>query len=535
MGFLLDYEKRRSEKMERTRGVCNRRRGVRIVVGVLLLSSQTGVTAFCPSCRSPFTESSSLGARSGKGGEAMQRPNANLFGQLAATLPRWPSPRTKPKAKPRDWLTEKISSKMPEMSSSMPSNTVIGLLLFIVVIYTLSSNEPVPPMSGSEATAGQGFEILESSVESAGRNVLKAALPQTASDVVSVALGEGIAGVIGAIATLAVSLLLRVRAANKELMEGVIQKSDIVREAVADGDYFITRAAALPLFEALGLSPLAASVTSVILASVPYEIIKLGYSREAVRLEEDLIMEELLKEEQKRKRQSNGPTRSIAQSVDPRSLIPANDVQQIDFVELFTDITKWLEYDVLKTDLSGRLVWNGHVLASNLDSALFGFFAALSSQLYADIAYRYTDYGTEEKRKEARERSLGDWIKLYTTISINSAVLFGVYETVKSPVANAIAGFLSGGVENCLGSKEYSTCMDVYMVNNPPAADAAAQFRSLITAVVSLWDRIQNDGSLDKAEFTRSLVVQLYSLAHQIFSFSLFSGEVGVPGEYLTI
>lgn len=198
-----------------------------------------------------------------------------------------------------------------------------------------------------------------------------------------------------------------------------------------------------------------------------------------------------------------------------------------------------MEYDVLKTDLSERIVWNGQVLASNVDSALFGFVAALSSQLYADVAYMYTEYGTEEKRRESRERSIAAWIKLYVTTSLNSAVLFGVYESVKSPVSNAIIGFLSGGVENCVGSQDYNTCMDVYMKSNPPGADAAAQLRSLVTAVVSLGDRLSNDGSLDKTELTRSLVVQLYSLAQQIFSFSLFSGEmVGViqpGGEYLSI
>jgi len=508
-----------------------RRQGCGVaVVGAMLLSSSstTTVTAFCPSCQSRSTDTMRLDVVGSQHGGEVRRPSGP-FRQLAATLPQWQG------IDRNNWLAEKISNKMPDMSSK--SNMAVGFVLFILIIFTLSSNEPLPAPG---VTSGEGFEILESSVESAGRNVLKAALPQTASDVVSVALGEGIAGVIGAIATLAVSLLLRVRAANEQLMEGVVQRKDLVREAVADGDYFVTRAAALPLFEALGLSPLAASVTSVILASVPYEIIKIGPSRKTAREQEDLLMEQLLKEEQERKRRQQGIFSSIQNTatvvVDPKSLIPANDAKPIDFVEVFSDITKWLEYDVLKSDLSGRLVWNGQVLASNVDSALFGFLAALSSQLYADIAYTYTDYGTEEKRREARERSLVDWIKLYLTTSLNSAVLFGVYETVKSPVGLAIAGFLSGGVENCVGSEDYQFCVDTYILNNPPAADAAAQVRSLITALVSLGDRLQNDGSLDKAEFTRSLVVQLYSLAQNVFSFSFLAGDVVVqPGDYITI
>lgn len=484
----------------------------------MFFSNPNVVSSFCPCRQGHSTRKFHLYARSQQSGPF--RPLGSM-------------PSKRPKAK--DWLTMKISDKMPDMPST--SNTAVGLFLFIAIIYILSSNEPVPlPAPGTEAT--EGFSLLEESVESAGRNVLKAALPQTASDVVSVALGEAIAGVIGAMATLLVSLLLRVRAANEQLLQGVVEKRDLVREAVADGDYFMTRAAALPLFEALGLSPLAASVTSVILASVPYEIIKLGSSRKVLLRAEDEVMEKLLKEEQERKRQEQGifsfMNAEIKESVDVKSLQPAAEAESIDFVELFSDITKWLEYDVLKTDFNGRLMWNGQILASNVDSAIFGFLAALSSQLYADVAYTYTQYGSEEKRKESRERSLEGWIKLYTTISINSAVLFGVYESVKAPVANGIAGFLSGGVENCVGSEDYKTCMNVYISSNPPEADAAAQFRSLITAMVSLLDRIQNDGSLDKDEFTRSLIVQLYSLAEHIFSFSLFSADIGVPASLIS-
>jgi hypothetical protein len=111
--------------------------------------------------------------------------------------------------------------------------------------------------------------------------------------------------------------------------------------------------------------------------------------------------------------------------------------------------------------------------------------------------------------------------------------LFGVYATVKNPVGSAIAGFLSGGVDSCIGSQDYKTCMDAYMLSNPPQADTAAQLRSLATAFVSLLDRLQTDASLDKQEFTRSLVVQLYSFMEQIFTFSLSAVEVVSSGQYL--
>jgi hypothetical protein len=424
--------------------------------------------------------------------------------------------------------------------------STVGLFFFFIfILFVLSSNEPVTVSSNS-----QGFEIAASSVESAGRNVLKAALPSTASDVVSVALGEGIAGVLGALATLVLSFPLQ-RFRASPAAAAAAAGPTVVRQALADGDYFVTRAAALPLLEALGLSPLAASVSSVILASVPYEVIKQldGSRRVAFQRTENALMEELLQEELRKQRQRPSLFRKLQQgqqeiiSVDPKSLIPAIQTiseapPPLDVVELFTDITKWLEYDVLKSDLSGRLLWNGQVLASNVDSALFGFVAALSSQLYADVAYTFTEYGTEEKRREARQRSLAGWIQLYVRISLNSAVLFGVYESVKTPVSTAIAGFLSRGVENCVGSDDYNTCMDAYMKMNPPEADAAAQLRSLLTAFVSLSDRLSNDGSMDRAEFTRSVVVQLYSLAQHIFSFSLFTSNDVVnvqAGEFISL
>ena len=505
-----------------------RRRRQFAAMGALLLSQC--ITAFSPSSHGRVRHVN-LGIRSRQ---------LRLDEKLHSTTPRT---RTEPNDQQLP-VVESASNNIPKMEMSTMS-TVGFLISFGVILILSMSNDSLP--SAEELKSRQGFEILGDSFETAGRNVLKASMPQSATDVVSVAVGEGIAGVIGAVASLIVSFLLRLQmssSADEKRMEGgvgAVNKQEMLRSALADGDYFVTRAAALPLFESLGLSPLAATVTSVILASVPYEFIKLGSSREKARFEEELLLEKLLQEEQEKKRQqnglfsrlSNGRTESVVTTVDLKSLIPAKENKPIDFVELFADITKWLEYDVLKTDLSGRLVWNGQVLASNVDSALFGFFAALSSQLYADIIYRYTDYGTEEKRTESRERSLGGWLKLYATTSLNSAVLFGVYATVKNPVGSAIAGFLSGGVDSCIGSQDYKTCMDAYMLSNPPQADTAAQLRSLATAFVSLLDRLQTDASLDKQEFTRSLVVQLYSFMEQIFTFSLSAVEVVSSGQYL--
>lgn len=415
-------------------------------------------------------------------------------------------------------------------STEMSAMSAIGLGLAFVVVYSLavSSDEAIEFIKPN-------LEQLEGVAET----VIDVSVPRTASDVLSVALGEGIAGVIGACATIAVSFLLRLR---EQISQGqnqlpgdfITEKSneDLFTEAVADGDYFLTRAAALPLVEAIGLPPLVASLTTVVLASVPYELVKLGSQRKNALLDEDKLLQELLLEQQEIENRRRGPFGALnvlakpktaeRTSVDPASLVPMNELSSsIDFPALFADLTKWLEYDVLKGDLGGQIVLNGYRLSSNVESAVFGFLAALSSQLYADIIYRYTEFGTEEKRKESLGRNLPDFFRVYTTKSLNAAALFGVYESVRGPVTSVLSGILSRGVDSCIGSDDYDLCMETFVLNNPPEASADAQFRSLVTALYSLFQRLEFDDSFDKTELVRSLFVQLYSIANQLSPLSL--------------
>ena len=56
---------------------------------------------------------------------------------------------------------------------------------------------------------------------------------------------------------------------------------------------------------------------------------------------------------------------------------PEPEVQEqlssLDYVELFADITKWLEYDVLITNYRGILALpNGQMLTTGWESAIFG-------------------------------------------------------------------------------------------------------------------------------------------------------------------
>ena len=136
-------------------------------------------------------------------------------------------------------------------------------------------------------------------------------LPQSAEDVISVSIGEGIAGVIGAFATWLLGTILNFKSDEDYTVRGVESTAataaatrrgyadsgrmmggsrgdvdSIVSGAVADGDYFLTRAAAQPLLEALGIPIFLASVASVLIATVPYEAVKISSQKRRNEVEE---------------------------------------------------------------------------------------------------------------------------------------------------------------------------------------------------------------------------------------------------------
>jgi hypothetical protein len=59
-------------------------------------------------------------------------------------------------------------------------------------------------------------------------------------------------------------------------------------------------------------------------------------------------------------------------NIPERKEQPGN-VPALDYVELFADITKWLEYDVLISNYRGILSMpNGQMLSTGWESAIFG-------------------------------------------------------------------------------------------------------------------------------------------------------------------
>mmetsp|Transcript_20019 Transcript_20019/g.29038 ORF Transcript_20019/g.29038 Transcript_20019/m.29038 type:complete len:198 (+) Transcript_20019:315-908(+) len=181
-------------------------------------------------------------------------------------------------------------------------------------------------------------------------------------------------------------------------------------------------------------------------------------------------------------------------TVDLSTLKPVVPSGEVDLPELVTDVIKWLEYDVLKTNFGGLFGETAYGMSGSMESALFGFLAALSSQLYLDALYLNTNLGPTEKSLEARKRSGIELIAVYATSCLSTASLFAVYEGVKEPVKLGILRLLSGGVEACVGSTDFNLCILTYEFDNPVFEESAsmqAEIRALVVALVSLAAQLE--------------------------------------------
>ncbi|KAL7452182.1 hypothetical protein ACHAWC_003908 [Mediolabrus comicus] len=449
---------------------------------------------------------------------------------LLVTKQRWEESKKQSK------LAEQSAEEIKEEDMRMMTMSVASLALAIGVVYALASSTPEMVASDEleESTNVMRDLLREGNVERlelATRNIAATVLPQSAEDVIAVSIGEGIAGVIGAFATWLLGLVLNFKTSNTEFIVTPLSESNegnnvysqrmggqnnmnaLVSEAVADGDYFLTRAAAQPLFEAVGVPIFLASLASVLLATLPYEAIKLSTRKRMNALEEEILLNMLEEEEAKRQKDmtvidklSNNVgnfiqklyvTSNVEDEFEmendeeelstPSVAPPPNAI--LDYVELFADITKWLEYDVLINNYRGILALpNGMMIGSAWESAIFGLLAALSSQLYTDVLYLYSDFGNPEKRDRTLNRSIEGWASVYATKCLSAATLFGVYEAVRAPTSKFLSRLVSGGVGGCVGSKDFDLCMETYLIDNPPGASFQADMREVAVSIMSWAD-----------------------------------------------
>lgn len=342
----------------------------------------------------------------------------------------------------------------------MVAMTSTGATLFLGIIALLASSMETP--SVEEAP----MAVLEEVVA----NVVDAALPLTATDVVSVSMGEGLAGLLSAGFTYSLSQLrmMTMQQMQKSKSRTIAnarttspQGTPTFSDAVADGDFLLTQAAATPFLAAAGMSPIFAATLSVAFAIVPSESIRLKARARQRRIEEDRLLEKMLQqqlEEQKQNESLYSIVQNAIQSrdrqqqqVDPDSLKPIvseSSTKGLNFVEIFCDITRWLEYSVLMNDYKGMFPF----LNPAMESAVFGALASLSALLYADVFNAYFGLGGSEVRRALERRTVAEWSSAYLTRMFYGAVLFGVYEGAQGPVTELVEYVLSGGVDSCVGS-----------------------------------------------------------------------------------
>ena len=407
---------------------------------------------------------------------------------------------------------------------------IIGFSLLATIVYTLASSMGTKVI---ETSPGGRLVFVSEAAEELGSNILEAAFPLTATDAVTGALGEATAGIAAAFSSLILSSFLsnmmkrpeklntpdqgdplleatndpQIMNLKQQVIEqqGKLQSRDLGRKAIANGDFFVAQAAALPLLESVGLPPSFATLAAVLLAAVPAEIVNvLGRQR----IEKDRRMLEFIIDQEEETRKSlEKPfplnlifplqAEELAEELRKkreRTMQPDSSLMNEGlWVEIISDLIKWLSYGVLSTDFQGMMTYNGLPLFPGLESAWYGVIAGLCAQIYADTFSTVFGFGGQTKRQEVLSRSLLKWVATYLLEAVSAGVLFGVYEFAQIPATAVVSAVLSGAADNCSGSQDFNLCMETYLVYNPPGASPEAQLRSLVTTIVSLLNKYSPD------------------------------------------
>jgi hypothetical protein len=388
-----------------------------------------------------------------------------------------------------------VLDKNAALAETSPLKATSGLLIGSLIIFGLAG--------ASETQTSDPTLLVGVFPMATVTNVIDAAVPTSSTDIVAVSLGEAIAGVIGAVLTAGLKAL------------AFDDRKPLVTEALADSDYFILQAGLIPFLEAVGISPIFASLGSVVVASVPSQLVKLNSKQKQRLVEEEKCLTELLASERKLQRKRSRIRDSVAavrqirvpvqKPVEPSTLTPIIETRT-DFIEIFSDVTRWLGYSVLQSDYTAILTWNGEPAGPGITGAVFGSIAAFSSRLYADLLYGVMGYGPEAKQIEVRTRRAADWVALYASSSLSAATLFGVYEQSQRPISRWIQGVLAGGFEGCLGSNSFQACFDSYISSNAPGPSPEAQFRALATNLIMVGERLEYIASDTNAEDVERLI-----------------------------
>jgi len=367
-------------------------------------------------------------------------------------------------------------------TSKINSNTLIGAFLGSTVVLL----------------------ALDFDATSTAQNILGTTLPDSSADVVALAVGEGLAGLISA------SFLF----IGKSLGGG--RTKDDASESLAEAQFFVAQSALSPLVASFGIS----SLLAVLAASIPSELTK--QVTKTRRNSEDKYMELLLENEKKK---ANKTRPLFSPSPSPQNFA---DSSTLDYVEFTTDVTKWLEYSVLCSNFRGYIaagIGGGYYrswLGRFVESAVFGTICAVSSELYKDTAYYYAGFGDAQRRDEVRSRTLKEWTSKYLITSFASASLFGIYDAARLPLSSYIVELFSGGIDSCIGSSDFDLCTSVFLLDNSDVELGASLQGELRAVAASVYGFVTRSGIYleDKEDFValgRAFIVKIYSIIAAIF------------------
>ena len=239
-------------------------------------------------------------------------------------------------------------------------NEIAGFFLAVAIILSLAG------------MSGPSDDELSSTSVAVMTKVVENTVPTTSTEVVAVTLGESIGGVIGASFSVAINFVLRGGKVNDDSSKPSgsgenKSKKSFLSQGLADSDYFIANSASNSLLEAAGVPVAIAKYCSVFIAAIPSQLVKIMPKISERNLSLPISDEQQQKpsrnlsafssfwKNSKKNKVANSKnfvpvavataTASEAASSVTSESTAAAVVSAIDFVEVFADVTRWLEYE----------------------------------------------------------------------------------------------------------------------------------------------------------------------------------------------
>ena len=225
---------------------------------------------------------------------------------------------------------------------------IAGLILAVGIILSLA---------GITGPSGSGVGNGDTSTSVAVMTkVVENTVPTTSTEVVAVTLGESIGGVIGAIFSVAINFVLRggkttevdpsksLESENKKNKKQ--NKKSLISQGLSDSDYFIANSASNSfLLEIVGVEQSVAKYVSIFVATIPSQLVKIGSrieEQKSLKAEEFKSTSPSNGQQNEARKNQNEISASVSTTTESTAAIAAT---AIDFVEIFADVTRWLEYE----------------------------------------------------------------------------------------------------------------------------------------------------------------------------------------------